>query len=71
MKGERQTLMFSSLMRGGVKEITAMKKKEAGGGGGVQERGKKDRMLWLKKKREKKIGKGKKLGTFLTGVGLN
>lgn len=28
MKGERQTLMFSSLMRGGVKEITAMKKKK-------------------------------------------
>lgn len=55
MKGERQTLMFSSLMRGGVKEITAMKKKkkEAGGGGGVQERGKKDRMLWLKKERKK------------------
>jgi len=28
MKGERQTPMLSSLMRGGVKEITAMKKKK-------------------------------------------
>lgn len=38
MKGERQTLMFSLLMRGGVKEITAMKKEDRGGGG-QKERG--------------------------------
>lgn len=65
MKGERQTLMFSSLMRGGVKEITAMQK----GGGGEKERGKKTGCCGWEKKKKK--GQGKKLGTFLTGVGLN
>ncbi len=50
MKGERLTLMFSSLMRGGVKEITAMKK----GGRGEKERCKKTGCCGWKKKKKKK-----------------